>query len=87
MGLFSSQFMQTHAGLFCPVAARMSFFKYNLAVVKVAILPVVERIRLMLNLIWLLLNKNYTRQESNLLLMVEGCHQKGRGGRNGGADE
>jgi hypothetical protein len=51
MGLFSSQFMQTHAGLFCPVAARMSFFKYNLAVVKVAILPVVERIRLMLNLI------------------------------------
>jgi hypothetical protein len=48
---FSSQFMQTRAGMFAPWLTQMSFFKYNLTVVKVAFLPVVECIRLTLNLI------------------------------------
>jgi hypothetical protein len=50
-GLFSSQFMQTRAGMFAAWLTQMSFFKYNSTVVKVAFLPVVECIRLKLNLI------------------------------------
>jgi hypothetical protein len=42
MGLFLSQFMQIRAGMFAPWLAEMSFFKYNLIVVKVAFLPVVR---------------------------------------------
>jgi hypothetical protein len=42
--------------------------KYNRIVVKVAFLPGAECIRLMLNLIRLIFEQNYARQESNLLL-------------------
>jgi hypothetical protein len=55
----------------------MSFFKYNLTSSKSGLLSVVECIRLTLNLDLTHFKQNYTRQESNLLLMVQGCHQKG----------
>jgi hypothetical protein len=55
----------------------MSFFKYNLTSSKSGLLTVVECIRLTLNLDLTHFKQNYTRQESNLLLMVQGCHQKG----------
>jgi hypothetical protein len=42
MGLFSLQDMHTPRRLFAPRLTQMSFFKYNLTVVKVAFLLVVE---------------------------------------------